>query len=105
MSDVKAPTTKPAQAEDIYARGLDYQHYREDFQFLFGLGVCGIFAALGVLIALACVRSDQIRRLDRLEKLNGIEQLREPCRCCPLGVLPGKESEIAKINREIAGAW
>jgi hypothetical protein len=90
MSDVKAPTTKPAQAEDIYARGLDYQHYREDFQFLFGLCFFGIFAALGVLIALACVRSDQIRRLERLEKLNGIEQFREPCGCCPLGDLATK---------------
>jgi hypothetical protein len=92
MSDVKAPITKPAQAEDIYARGLDYQHYREDFQFLFGLGVCGIFAALGVLIALACTRSDQNKRLDRLEKLNGIEQPQEPCGCCPLGVLSNKGS-------------
>ena len=90
MSDVKAPITKPAQAEDIYARGVHYQHYREDFQFLFGLGFFGIFAALGVLIALACVRSDQIRRLERLEKLNGIEKLREPCGCCPLGDLATK---------------
>jgi hypothetical protein len=90
MSDVKAPATKPAQAEDIFARSLDCQHYREDFQFLFGLGFFAIFAALGVLIALACVRSDQIRRLERLEKLNGIEQLREPCGCCPLGDLATK---------------
>jgi hypothetical protein len=92
MDDVKAPITKPAQAENIYARDLDCQHYREDFQFLFGLGACGIFAALGVLIALACVRNDQIRRLERLEKLNGIEQLRDPCGCCPLGVLSSKGS-------------
>jgi hypothetical protein len=92
MDDVKAPTTKAAQAEDIFARSLDYQHYREDFQFLFGLGVCGIFAALGVLIALACVRSDQNKRLERLEKLNGIKQPQEPCGCCPLGVLPTKGS-------------
>jgi hypothetical protein len=90
MTDVKAPITKPAQAEDIYARGVDYQHYREDFQFLFGLGFFGIFAALGVLIALACVRSDQIRRLERLEKLNGIEQPQEHCGCCPLGDLATK---------------
>jgi hypothetical protein len=82
MSDVKAPVTKPAQAEDIFARGRDYQHYREDFQFLFGLGVCGVFAALGVLIALACTRSDQNKRLERLEKLNGIKQPQEPCGCC-----------------------
>ena len=90
MSDVKAPITKPAQAEDIFASRLDYQHYREDFQFLFGLGVCCIFAALGVLIALACVRSDQIRRIERLEKLNGIEQPQEICGCCPLGALSTK---------------
>ena len=90
MSDVKAPITKPAQDKDFFARDLDYQHYREDFQFLFGLGFCGIFAALGVLIALACVRSDQIRRLERLEKLNGIEQPRESCGCCPLGDLATK---------------
>ncbi len=66
------------------------ESYRENFQFLFGLGVCGIFAALGVLIALACVRSDQIRRLERLEKLNGIEQPRESCGCRPLGDLATK---------------
>jgi hypothetical protein len=90
MSDVKAPITKPAQAEDIYARGVDHQHYREDFQFLFGLGVCAIFAALGVLIALACVRSDQDKRLDRLETLKGIKQPQEPCGCCPLGDLATK---------------
>jgi hypothetical protein len=98
MSDVKAPTTKPAQAESII--GCE-DNLTPILLFLAAIAVITVFT-----FGYVCYCAEKTNeRLERLEKLNGIEQLREPCGCCPLGVLPGKESEIAKINREIAGAW
>jgi hypothetical protein len=68
------------------------ESYREDFQFLFVFSCLLAIAVLSLSLIVWSWQSDQNKRLDRLEKLNGIEQHQGPCGCCPLGVLANKEN-------------
>jgi hypothetical protein len=68
------------------------ESYREDFQFLFGFSCLLLIAFLSLSLITGSWQSEQNKRLERLEKLNGIEQPQEPCGCCPpLGVLSVQE--------------
>jgi hypothetical protein len=40
-------------------------------------------AVLSLSLIVWSWQSDDSKRLERLEKLNGIQQLQEPCGCCP----------------------
>jgi hypothetical protein len=90
MSDVKAPITKPAQAEDIFAWSPSHEHYEEDFHFLFVFSCVLTIAVFSLSLILWSWQRDDSERLERLEKLNGTKQSQEPCGCCPLGDLATK---------------
>jgi len=69
------------------------QSYHKNFQFPLVFSCILANAALNLSLIVWCWQSDQNKRLERLEKLNNIEQPQEPCGCRPSGDLATKGSK------------
>jgi hypothetical protein len=67
-----------------------HARHREDCQFLFAFTCIMTIAVLSLALCVWSWQADDSKRLEQLEKLNGIKQPQEPCGCCsPLGVIGG----------------